>query len=64
MTEIMSVQEAAEELDIGDVRVRQLIYKGDLPAKQIGWQWVILRPDLDAYKKRRRPPGRPRKQAA
>lgn len=62
MDELLSVPEAAKELNRTEGRVRQLIYDGDLPAVKVGWQWIIRRADLEAYKERRRPPGRPPKE--
>lgn len=59
MDSLLSVPEVAKELDVSEGRVRQLIYADELPAERVGWQWVIRRPDLEAYKEQRRPPGRP-----
>ena len=60
MDEMMSVPQVAEELDISEGRVRQLLYEKTLKGERVGWQWVILRTDLEAYKAVRRKPGRPR----
>jgi excisionase family DNA binding protein len=60
--ELLSVPQVATELGVTEGRVRQLLYSGKLAGKQIGWQWVITRTNLDEYKKIRRSPGRPKKQ--
>lgn len=59
--EIVSVTQAAEELQISDTRVRVLIKDGKLPAQQVGREWAILRPNLEWFRKLDRPPGRPAK---
>lgn len=60
--EIVGVTDAAEELGLSTNRVRELIHSGSLPAQKLGREWAILRPDLEAFKKKERPPGRPRSQ--
>lgn len=44
---LMSVADAAEELDVSPRRVRQLLAAGRLPGQQIGGTWVIERVSLD-----------------
>jgi excisionase family DNA binding protein len=59
--QIVGVKEAAERLGISAGRVRELIHLGHLPAQQVGREWAILAPDLDAFAARERPPGRPKR---
>jgi len=59
--EIVSVSAAAKELGLSSNRVRELIYAGQLPAQKLGREWGILRPDLDHFKTKDRPHGRPPK---
>jgi excisionase family DNA binding protein len=58
---ILSVADCAAELGIEPDSVRKLIARDLLRARKLGRDWYILRPDLEAYKKRRRDPGRPRR---
>jgi excisionase family DNA binding protein len=57
--EIVSVTKAAEELRLSTNRVRELIHTGSLPAQKLGREWAILRRDLEMFKQKERPPGRP-----
>ena len=59
--EVVGVTKAAEELKLSTNRVRELITLGKLPAQRLGREWAILRTDLDEFKAKDRPPGRPRK---
>jgi excisionase family DNA binding protein len=59
--EVVSVTEAARELGLSNNRVRELIHSGQLPAQKLGREWAILRPDLEQFKTKERPPGRPPK---
>jgi excisionase family DNA binding protein len=59
--EVVGVATAAVELNISENRVRQLIYLGKLPAQRLGREWAITRPDLDKFKAKPRPEGRPKK---
>lgn len=64
---ILSVADAASELDVSPRQVRNLIGSGLLPASQIGGSYVIQRADLAAVPRDRKPgpkpgkTGRPRK---
>jgi excisionase family DNA binding protein len=60
VTKLLSTQEAAKKLNIGERRVRVLIESGRLPAQQVSGIWVILESDLKAVK--HRPMGRPKKE--
>ena len=59
--EILGVTAAAAELGVKPNRVRELIRLGKLPAQQLGREWAITRADLDKFKARIRPVGRPKK---
>lgn len=54
----MTTAEAAKELDLTPMRVRQLCQSGILPARKIGRDWLIRRGDLPKAAKRAKP-GRP-----
>lgn len=54
----MTVSEVAKELGITENTVRVYCQQGRLGQK-IGRQWLITREELEAFKKTRRPPGRP-----
>src|SRR6266571_1379979 len=64
ITEILSVEEAADIAGVSAGRTRQLIAEGRLKAKKIGNSWAILPRDLDAFLGRQRGPGRPNQRAA
>ena len=59
MKELLTTQEAAEELGVTDSRVRQLIIDGKLPAQKFGRSHMIKRSDLKDVAIGNR--GRPRK---
>jgi excisionase family DNA binding protein len=59
MKELLTTQEAAEELGVTDSRVRQLIIDGKLPAQKFGRSHMIKRSDLKDVEIGNR--GRPRK---
>lgn len=54
---LLTTQEAANELKVSDARVRQLIYTNRLPAHKFGTVHIIKREDLDLIRHRRN--GRP-----
>lgn len=56
------MREAAKELGISSRRVRKLCQDGKL-GHQYGWQWLISRDELEAFKKLPRNPGRPNKES-
>jgi excisionase family DNA binding protein len=58
--ELLSVADAALELDVHRTRINQLIDNGLLPAQRIGRAYVIRRGDL-ALVRERPSPGRPPK---
>lgn len=57
--EILSLAEVAAELHITSDGVRKLIYRGQLEAHKLSREWYVARAELEAYKVRRRDPGRP-----
>jgi excisionase family DNA binding protein len=59
--EFLTTQQAAKRLGISDVRVRQLVREGRLPATLFGRVFMIREADLKAVGHRK--PGRPRKGA-
>ena len=61
MSELLTVKEAAKELGVSGRRVLQFCKSGRL-GKQYGWQWLITREELEAFKNLPRPQGRPRKE--
>ena len=58
---LLSVAEAATELDASEAYVRRLLMCQRLYGIKVGVVWAILPEDLEAFKRTRRPPGRPRK---
>ena len=58
---LFSVAEAANELDASEAYVRRLLIRERLYGIKVGVVWAILPADLEAFKRGRRPPGRPRK---
>ena len=54
---LVSVSDAATELDVSPRRVRQMLAAGQLPGQQVGRTWVIERVSLDEL--RRADAGRP-----
>ncbi len=48
--DVLSVDEAAAELDIAPRNLRTWILRGRLKAKKVGPIWLIERKDLDAFK--------------
>jgi excisionase family DNA binding protein len=57
----MTVAEVAEELQLSQERIRKLCQAGRLGQK-IGRQWLVTREELEEFKRKRRKPGRPRKE--
>jgi excisionase family DNA binding protein len=57
MDKLISTKEAAERLGITSARVQQLIWKGRLPATQVGRAYIIREEDLKLVTDRK--PGRP-----
>jgi excisionase family DNA binding protein len=58
------VAEAAAELGASEAYVRRLLLRERLYGTKLGSVWVIYPDDLEAFKRLRRPPGRPRKAIA
>lgn len=58
---LLSVAEAASELNASDAYVRRLLLNERLYGIKIGNIWAIYPDDLEAFKRMRRPPGRPPK---
>jgi hypothetical protein len=61
---LLSVAEAAAELNASEAYVRRLLLRQRLYGTKIGFVWAIYPDDLVAFKRLRRPPGRPRKPRA
>jgi len=59
MKDLLTVSEAAKELNIGVRRVHVLISENRLPAEKFGSYYLIKRADLGLVKER--PVGRPKK---
>jgi len=59
--DLLSIKEAANVLEISNVRVFQLIQEGSLPAQKIGRDWFITKNDVESAKSR---PGRGRPKKA
>ncbi len=59
MTEYITTADAAAELGVSAIRIRQLIGDGRLPATKFGPIYMIARHDLASIV--RRPAGRPRR---
>ena len=57
--ELVGVTQAAKELGLSKGRVRELIHLEKLPAQKVGREWAILRADLEKFKQKDRPTGRP-----
>lgn len=57
MTEYITTAEAAADLGLSPMRIRQLIHDGTLRATKFGHVYMITRRDLAGVV--RRPPGRP-----
>ena len=53
--------DAAAELDASEAYVRRLLLRRRLYGTKLGFVWAIYPDDLAAFKRLRRPPGRPRK---
>jgi hypothetical protein len=58
---VLSVADAAAELNASEAYVRRLLLRQRLYGTKLGFVWVIYPDDLEAFKRMRRPPGRPRK---
>ena len=60
---MLSVAEAASELEASEAYVRRLLIRQRLYGIKVGVVWAILPADLEAFRRTRRTPGRPRKVA-
>jgi hypothetical protein len=58
---LLSVSEAATELDSSEAYVRRLLLRQRLYGIKVGPVWAIFPNDLEAFKRTRRRPGRPPK---
>ena len=52
MSDVYSVNEAAQKLGLDPSQVRRLLAKGEIHGKKLGRDWVVL--SLD-YKRKRKP---------
>lgn len=57
MSRTYTTKEAAEELDVSDARVRQMIIDGSIEADRFGRSHVITQAAIEAAKKRKTAPG-------
>ena len=58
--DLLTVKQAAKELDLSERRIRKLCQDGRF-GKQYGWQWLIIREEIEEFKKLDRKVGRPPK---
>ena len=49
MSELLTADQAAEQLKVSVRRVRKLCEEGRLPATKLGWSWIIRSADVEAY---------------
>ncbi len=57
----MVLSEVARELGVSHVSGWRFIQANRLPARKVGPIWLVKRSDVEAFKRRDRPIGRPRK---
>jgi excisionase family DNA binding protein len=57
--DVMSVTEAADELEVSSRRVLQLVASGKLRGEQLGWGWVVDPVDVERIRRHRGEVGRP-----
>jgi excisionase family DNA binding protein len=60
----LSVAEVAAALQASDAYVRRLLISPRLYGIKVGSVWAVYEEDLEAFRRSRRPPGRPRKVTA
>jgi excisionase family DNA binding protein len=58
---LLSVAEAAAELKASKAYVRRMLARQRLYGTKVGSVWAIFPDDVEAFKRTRRPAGRPRK---
>lgn len=58
---LMSVAEAAAELNASEAYVRRLLLRQRLFGIKVGTVWAVFPADLEAFQRTRRRPGRPRR---
>jgi excisionase family DNA binding protein len=59
MPDLLSISEAADELDLSPRRVRALVEAGKLKADRIGSRYALSRSELSRYQRLKAPGGRP-----
>ena len=57
---ILSLNEAADLMDLSAPRMRQFVDEGRLPATKVGKTWAVLESRLMEFAAKERLPGRPR----
>ena len=63
-TELLTTAQAAKRLKLTQERVAKMCADGVLPAIRPGVQWLIRSEDFEAFAKKTRKAGRPRKEKA
>lgn len=58
-TGIMTIKEAAEYMSLSEIRVRELVRAGRLPAKKIGNTYILAEKAVHYFAQIDRPVGRP-----
>jgi excisionase family DNA binding protein len=53
MGKLLSIEEAAQYLNVSHWTIRRLIHKGELPASKVGGQWRIDNDALELYLKKK-----------
>jgi predicted thioesterase len=59
--ELLSIRQVATELEISAQTVHYHLRHRHLKGVLIGNSYIVTRDDLEVFKERRRPPGRPKK---
>lgn len=57
--DLLSLQQAADELGIAVTTLRHHCQRGNIPALKLGRDWVITREAVEWFREHKRPPGRP-----
>lgn len=52
MEEMITIREAKEILGLTHLEVNRRIHRGQIPAKKVGWMWVLERKEVEGVKKK------------